>query len=177
MEIRPVKDAEEHYLSIVYSIADNFSRDRSAHIGAIIVDPNRKVIISKGFNGFPAGVRQDIPERHERPEKYFYSGHAEATAVANAAKYGQATNGCHMYTNGTPCDKCAIMIIEAGITEVIIDLDWDTKFSELAGAEWAKSCAAAKTMFAECENPVKLIAISDYRTNRPRLLRGQNISY
>lgn len=176
MEIRPVNEGDRAYLDLVYAIADQLSVDRSAHIGAIIVTPDRE-IISRGFNGFPAGVRLDLPERHERPEKYFYSGHAEATAVAAAAKNGRATNGCVMYTNGTPCDKCAIMIIGAGITEVIIDLDWDTKFSQLAGAEWEKSCAAAKTMFAECENPVKLIAISGYSTDWPRLLRGQYISY
>lgn len=46
------------------------------------------------------------------------SVHAEANAIAFAARYGVATNGADLYTTMWPCLACSQLIINAGITRV-----------------------------------------------------------
>ena len=96
-----------------------WSKDKSTKVGAIIVNAEDKNPISMGFNGFPAKVNEDVPERHERPLKYFFTVHGEINAIANAAKNGQRTKGCDMYVNYFPCCNCAGAIVNAGIKKVI----------------------------------------------------------
>jgi len=46
--------------------------------------------------------------------------HAEADAIANAARHGVRTAGCSMYvTCGIPCKSCLGLIINSGIQEVV----------------------------------------------------------
>ena len=45
--------------------------------------------------------------------------HAEANAIAYAAKEGISTKGCSLYVTLSPCINCANLIIQAGIKEVI----------------------------------------------------------
>ena len=41
----------------------SWSKDRSRHAGAVIVDV-RNVLISIGWNGFPRGVNDSVDSRH-----------------------------------------------------------------------------------------------------------------
>lgn len=45
--------------------------------------------------------------------------HAEAGAIAFAAKIGISTEGTTLYTTFSPCLDCAKLIINAGIIEVV----------------------------------------------------------
>jgi dCMP deaminase len=100
--------------------ASTKSKDRSSKVGAVIV--KNKHVISTGYNGFPSGVDDDVPERHERPLKYSWTIHAEENSIALAAKYGIACEGASIYvTPFHPCSRCAGSIVQAGIKEVIID--------------------------------------------------------
>jgi deoxycytidylate deaminase len=47
--------------------------------------------------------------------------HAEANAVINAARTGNATPGCFLYVNKFPCYGCLQAIIQAGITRIYTD--------------------------------------------------------
>jgi dCMP deaminase len=57
--------------------------------------------------------------------------HAEANAVAFAARYGVPTNGASLYTTLAPCLPCAQLIINAGIIRVY----WLTGYRDDAGVE------------------------------------------
>jgi dCMP deaminase len=48
--------------------------------------------------------------------------HAEANAVAQAAKHGIATSGASIYVTLEPCLSCLKLIISAGIDEVFTKL-------------------------------------------------------
>lgn len=50
------------------------------------------------------------------------AGHAEENAIVNAARKGVTTKGsiCYLSGNITPCHKCLIMLINAGIKEVVL---------------------------------------------------------
>lgn len=118
---RKVPDWDSYYLSVCRTIATR-SKDPSTQIGCIIVGPARE-IRSTGYNSFPRGIVDTIPERHERPEKYFWIEHAERNAIYNAARAGTPLEGCTVYVEVTPCMDCARAIVQAGITKVVVDAD------------------------------------------------------
>ncbi len=113
------KSWDTYFINMAMHVATK-SKDRSTVVGAIIVGPDHE-IRSTGYNGFPRGVDDDIDSRHERPEKYSWTEHAERNAIYNAARVGIATKGCTMYINWepSPCDDCSRAIVQSGITTVI----------------------------------------------------------
>jgi len=95
------------------------SKDESTQIGAVIVGSNHQ-IISTGYNSFPRGIDDNVSERQERPEKYFWFEHAERNSIFNAALTGVSTKDCTIYlTCGLPCADCARGIISAGISKIV----------------------------------------------------------
>jgi dCMP deaminase len=44
--------------------------------------------------------------------------HAEANVIAYAARHGVMTEGTVMYSTAEPCQKCAELIVQAGILAV-----------------------------------------------------------
>ena len=142
----------KYFMSLVYLTAMK-SKDESTKIGAVIVGPDKE-IRSTGFNGLPRGVNDDKPkewdkiwaeDRHTSPEKYFWYEHAERNAIYNAARVGVPLLGCAMYTQGTPCADCGRAIIQAGITMVVIDADWEKMNAE----KWVQSAMRTKIMLDE----------------------------
>ena len=134
---------DDIYMSMAYLIAMK-SKDARTHLGAVIVGPDNEVR-STGLNGFPRGINDNLPERQESPEKYFWFAHAERNAIYNAAHMGLSTRDCKMYTNGVPCADCCIAIIQSGIREVIVDMDWNDNNSD----KWADSAKRSFQMFKE----------------------------
>jgi dCMP deaminase len=62
-----------------------------------------------------------IKKRHERPDKYLWTEHAERNAIYAAARVGIPLKGCVIYVDWIPCADCARAIVQSGITRVIID--------------------------------------------------------
>jgi dCMP deaminase len=94
------------------------SKDKKTQIGAVIVGKDNE-IVSTGYNSFPRGINDDVEERQERPEKYFWFEHAERNAIYNAARIGVSTKDCTLYlSHWFPCADCARGIINAGITKI-----------------------------------------------------------
>lgn len=112
---------DELFMRHVYLIASK-SKDERTKIGAVLVRDRH--VISEGFNGLPIGVCDCKPERQERPEKYFWFEHAERNSVFVCARYGIATQGAVMFTQGIPCADCCRSVIQAGVTEVVVHKQW-----------------------------------------------------
>ena len=87
-------------------------------VGCAIFGPDKEPRMT-GYNGLPPGV-EEKPERLERPEKYFWTSHAEENAVAMAALIGVSLKGCTAYVTHAPCARCARSLIRAGIVELVI---------------------------------------------------------
>ena len=121
------------------------SKDPSTHIGAVVVDDDNSVR-TIGYNGLPRGANDNIPERNEKPLKYYYYEHAERNAVYNAALMGISLKGCRMYTNGIPCADCARAVIQSGIKEVIVHSNWEDN----KPSNWVESCAIGGDLLKEC---------------------------
>lgn len=121
-----------------------YSKDPSRKIGAVAVDPVKRVVLSAGYNGFPRGV-EDRPERlNVREEKYKYVVHAEMNVIYNACHCGVSLDGADLYVYGLPvCGECAKGIIQVGIKRVFILVEDDIPDT------WSESWKKTKIMFDE----------------------------
>ena len=93
-----------------------WSKDPSTKCGAVIVRPD-KTIASLGFNGFPTKI-VDVEEYLDAREvKYERVIHAEMNAILFMR---EPLLGFTMYVwPMLSCHRCAVHIIQAGITSVI----------------------------------------------------------
>ncbi len=96
------------------------SKDPNTQVGACIVNEKKK-IVGVGYNGFPIGCSDDeLPWAREGEfldTKYPYVCHAELNAVLNSIT--SDLDGCSMYVALFPCNECAKVIIQSGISEVV----------------------------------------------------------
>lgn len=103
-----------------------------------------------GYNGFPRGVDDARPERHERPLKYLLVVHAEQNAILNAARANiPISKDCRLYMNFEPCPcaECTKAIIQSGIRWIIGP---DVKFPG-KGEQWEESIRVSNLMLDEAK--------------------------
>lgn len=126
----------DNYFKDLVAVIASKSKDRSTKVGCVIVGPDNE-IRATGFNGFPRNINDDEEDRHQRPEKYFWTEHAERNAIFAAARVGTPTAGCRLYLTWFPCMDCARAIIQAGIVEIIAnepdhnDKQWGEQFKKV----------------------------------------------
>lgn len=106
------------YMNLAEAVM-GLSKDPSTKVGAVVLDDDYGVLCV-GYNGFPRGVR-DTPERlNDRALKYPLTVHAEANAIAQAARKGIRLEGATVVvTSLYPCSGCAAMMKQAGIKRII----------------------------------------------------------
>jgi len=118
------KKWDDYFFDIIDVVATK-SKDPSTQFGCVIVGPDNE-LRSSGYNSFPRGLNDNVPERLVRPEKYFWFEHSERNAIYNAARMGISLKDCKLYIHGIPCVSCARAIVQVGIIEVIYDSKrWD----------------------------------------------------
>ena len=97
--------------------------------GAILLDPDRNVVLMDGYNGAPrGGGRLCGGETCLRDTQQVKSGtqvevgchHAEMNVICNAATNGVSTRDAWLLVTGEPCLMCAKLIHHAGIERVIV---------------------------------------------------------
>lgn len=144
-----------HLFKDVYHWASK-SKDPRTKIGAILVHWGEHDPIAFGYNGFPRRINDEVLERWERPEKYFWVCHAEQNAIWNCAKKGRATEGTFMLTQGIPCADCTKGLIQAGIARIIVHAQWQAKELEFDWKKWNESSERSKIMLSEVGIPVEV---------------------
>lgn len=109
----------DEYFMTFAKVAAEKSKDPSTKVGACIVDVEKRVV-GLGFNGFPKKCDDSLLPMARSGNfletKYAYVVHAEPNAILNSTK---STKDCKIYVTLFPCNECAKLIIQAGITEVI----------------------------------------------------------
>ena len=119
------------------------SKDTNRKVGSVIVNDNGEVVAT-GFNHFPEGVDDTISERYEKPDKYFYTEHAERGSLHTALNNSKSVKGCTMYINSYACHDCARAIIETKIKKVVCSLEPD-----YGHGTWGSSWKASSNMLKE----------------------------
>lgn len=138
----------EKFLDLAKFHAELFSKDPSTKVAAIVIDENHN-IVSIGYNGLPRKFKE-TEERWRKPTKYNYVVHAEANAIATAARNGVKLDGTSMVTTLFPCNECAKLIVQAGITKIFTMKPKDT-------SSWLQSFEHSKEMFEECGVSVEYV--------------------
>ena len=145
-------DKENYYLDIAETVLERSTCLRAAY-GALIVRNDE--IVSTGYNGAPRGRKNCVDmgfctrEAMQVPRGQRYelcrSVHAEANAIISAARseciggtmYLVARNVADdtLLTNLQPCPMCRRMIINAGLSKVVIRRS-ETTYDVINVQEW-----------------------------------------
>ncbi len=117
---------DEYFLEIADLVAKRSTCLRRK-VGALVVKDRR--ILATGYNGTPSGIahcdevgclreKLKIPsgERHELCRGL----HAEQNVLLQASLHGVSLKDSAIYVTNQPCIICAKMIINAGISEVVM---------------------------------------------------------
>lgn len=139
----------------IADVLSGWSKDKNTGVGAVIADDQHRVI-SVGYNGFPRGTNDDVPERHERPAKYLWTEHAERNAIYSAASHGSRTSGCTIYLRWYPCCDCARAIIQSGIKKVVCDMP------DFHDERWGEKFKVSDQLFKECGVEVEYLPQETY---------------
>jgi len=123
---------DEAYINMAYVWARRSKANRK-QVGALIVKGDQ--IISDGYNGMPAGEKDDVCEYwHQEPQGFSLTDipptlrtkpevlHAESNAIAKLAKNGgEGCFGATVYITMSPCIECAKLMWQSGIKRVVFD--------------------------------------------------------
>ena len=111
---------------LVLAKASNCPRRK---FGALLLDPERNVVLMDGYNGGPRGggelcggstcLRDDLHILSGTRMEVGYH-HAEMNVICNCAASGVATKGAWLVVTGEPCMMCAKILHHAGLKRVIV---------------------------------------------------------
>ena len=111
----------KYFMKIALLTAENSYAKRSK-VGAVMVRNGR--IISIGWNGQPSGwdnaCEEEIEDENGEKKLRTLSTvvHAEVNAIYWCAKSEIISDGATMYLTLSPCNHCALAMVQAGIKEV-----------------------------------------------------------
>lgn len=122
----------EYFIRIAHEVASRATCDRK-HVGCVLVVDRR--IVATGFNGSIRGLPHCDDVGHDIVESVIAqvggivttrqncvrTMHAEANAIAQAARFGIALEGARAYLNTYPCWPCFKLMVSSGITAVYFD--------------------------------------------------------
>ena len=91
------------------------SIDEAQPGGACIVNTDNR-IVGIGYCGFPRGLDEIPVSSDDSDSPKFYVCHSIMNAILNKNQYD--IRGCRLYCTNFPCNECAKMIIQSGITRV-----------------------------------------------------------
>ena len=104
-------------MRIALVVATRATCDRR-NVGAVIV--RDKTILSTGYNGSIRGLPHCDEVGHLMEDGHCVrTVHAEANAIAQAARNGVRIAGATVYVTASPCWACFKLIANAGIVRVV----------------------------------------------------------
>nr|ABK93812.1 unknown [Populus trichocarpa] len=126
---------DDYFMAIAFLSAER-SKDPNRQVGACLVSQNG-IILGIGYNGFPRGCSDDkLPWAKKSKSgdpletKYPYVCHAEVNAILNTNHASAA--GQKLYVTMFPCNECAKIIIQSGVSEVIYFVEKNLNNSDIA---------------------------------------------
>jgi len=128
------------FMRMAHEVA-SWSKDPSTKVGCVLVKDRK--IISMGYNGFSRLIEDDLIRLKDRDIKYEMTVHAEQNAVITAALHGISTAGSTAYVTFHPCSRCAAVLINAGISTVVVSA------ADVSPDRWLESFRLAAELLNE----------------------------
>lgn len=150
-----------------------------ARVGAVLARDGR--VLATGYNGAPRGLHhcqhpagESSEDREPDAVTCAVAVHAEANAVAFAARHGIALDGSTLYATHTPCVTCAQLLINAGVVEAFAG----ARYRDLAGVRLLDQAGLLVFTRGLAETPTGdvLTWVQDHGDDRPEVsvaTRGQ----
>lgn len=162
---------DEFFIGVA-KLAAGRSKDPSTQVGACIVGKDNR-ILSIGYNGAPNGFSDDkFPWNRVGDKKidtkYPYVCHAELNAILNYFGSRKDFRGSKIYVDLFPCNECAKVIIQAGISEVVYLSD------KYCGTE---ENIASKLLFDSCGIKYRQLDVENQKIIRLSLKPDEEIKY
>ncbi len=108
-------DWDSWFMTLCFVVAQR-SHDLSTKHGAILSNSKHQ-ILGVGYNGFPRGGN-DCSLPQTRPLKYRWFVHAESNCIVNSQNL-LMSGDYTMYITGMPCSACMLLMIQAGVKNVV----------------------------------------------------------
>lgn len=125
----------QYFMQIAHLVASRATCDRK-HVGAVLVLEKR--VIATGYNGSAPGMPHCDTVGHDMDEGHCVRTiHAEANAIAQAARFGMALHGSVLFVNTFPCWPCFKLVVSSGVKSVFYDDNYRVD-------ERVEACAKAK---------------------------------
>ena len=162
---------DEFFIGVA-KLAAGRSKDPSTQVGACIVSKDNR-ILSIGYNGAPNGFDDNkFPWNRDgdcrNDTKYPYVCHAELNAILNYFGSRKDLVGSKIYVDLFPCNECAKVIIQAGISEVVYLSD------KYCGTE---ENVASKLLFKNCGVSCRQINTCDQKIIKLSLKPDDSLEY
>ena len=141
---------------LIAKLVSTRSTCNSRPTGAVLVKD--KQILATGYNGSMPGAPHCLgqympdgsPYCHRRAlriadvDKYNFcrASHAEANAIAQAARHGVPIKGATLYVTLEPCYVCVKLLATAQIEAVFFELPYESR-DDLRDAHWKEAVAEA----------------------------------
>ncbi|MGL5083446.1 MAG: deoxycytidylate deaminase [Microcoleaceae cyanobacterium] len=129
----PLRPTWDEYFLMMAKLAATRSTCLAFPVGSVIVKDRQ--VLATGYNGSPSGSVHCITQGYCYPgllscdaNKTLPSRavHAEANAIAQAAKHGISCAGASIYVTLEPCLSCLKLIISAGIKQVYYETTFNS---------------------------------------------------
>ena len=131
MKLQLPRPSWDEYFMKIAKVVSSRSNCIKRRVAAVVVKDLR--IVSTGYNGTPRGVMNCNEGGCVRCNTFVASGtkldecrcsHGEENAIVQASYHGVSLKNSTIYTTFSPCMTCAKMIINAGITQVVYNVDY-----------------------------------------------------
>ncbi len=133
----------KYFMNIAEQVATRSTCSRK-NVGAVIV--RDKTILSTGYNGSLRGAPHCDDAGHDMENDHCVrTVHAEANAVAQAAKHGVRIDEAEIYVTASPCLTCFKLIANSGIRKVyFMEFYRDERITE-----YARQCGVTLVFMGE----------------------------
>lgn len=152
----------QDYFMAMAILASKRSKDPNTQVGCCIVNKDNRVI-GVGYNGMPNGCNDDdFPWGREGDflnTKYAWVCHSEVNAILNSSSN---VKGATLYVTLFPCNECAKVIIQSGISMVqfLNDKYYDSDASiaarlmfDKASVKYQKYVPTIKSIYLDLVDP------------------------
>ncbi len=121
---------DQYFVDIAHVVATR-GNCMKRQVAAVVVRDRR--VVATGYNGTPKGAKNCNEGGCERCNSLAPSGtglddcvcnHAEENAICQAAYHGISIKDATLYCTHSPCLRCAKLLINAGIREVVYNADY-----------------------------------------------------